>query len=148
MAHPAKDAAFKFVHYVEVGLFKLYQEMRGHGVVYVAEREFDREIRTCVTCFYWERNRNDWVVNKELQRDDAKALEIIKKVVCVHLAAAAAAEMEEDRRRYSAAIQTEFERIWRYVREWLGEDEATAHGGESTGDLLAALKELVRQYDK
>jgi hypothetical protein len=119
--------------------------MQGKGVVYVVEREFDGEIRACVTCFHWEKTRHVWMVRPDIQNDDEKALEIIKKQVSVHLAAAA--EMGEDSGRYSAAIQSEFDRIWRYVREWLEEDER-AHGGERMGELLAKLKELVEQYQK
>jgi hypothetical protein len=146
MAHLAKDASGIFVYKVENALFKLYQAMQGDGVDYVVDREFDGEIRSCVTCFYWEKTRHVWVVRQEIAEDDEKALEVIEKQVCVHLAAAA--EVGEDKRRYSAAIQNEFERIWRYVREWLGEDEEETRGGESTGELLPALKDLVSHFDK
>ncbi len=148
MAHLKQDAAGIFVYKVENALFKLYRSMHGEGAAYVTELAFGNEIRACVLCFYWQKpeTRHQWLVRTEIQDDDEKALDVIKKQVCVHLAAAA--EMGEDSGRYPAAIQSEFERIWRYVREWLGEDEAAARGGESTGDLLAALKELVKHYDK
>ncbi len=61
MARPAKEAVFKFVHYVETGLFQLYQDMAGPNAVYVNEGEFANEIRACVTCFYWEKMRHQWV---------------------------------------------------------------------------------------
>jgi hypothetical protein len=145
MAHPARDEPFMFVHNVENRLFKLYQAMDGPHAAYVNEGEFGREIRACVACFHWEKARHVWVVRQEMQDDDEKALEIIRTQVCVHLAAAA--EMREDSGRYSAAIQSEFERIWRYVREWL-EADGGAHAGDRMRELLAKLKEVVRQYDK
>jgi len=59
MAHLAKDAPGIFVYKVENALFKLYQSMQGDGVDYVVDREFDGEIRACVTCFYWEKTTGD-----------------------------------------------------------------------------------------
>ncbi len=144
MAEKAKDAPFKFVHNVEDGLFKLYQVMDGPSAVYVNEGEFGREIRACVSCFYWEKERHKWIVNQALANDDDKALEVLEKQVCVHLAAAA--EMGEDMRRYSPAIQAEFARIWRYVREWLGEDAGT--GGRDVRALLAALREFLDGWER
>jgi hypothetical protein len=146
MAHLAKDAPGIFVYKVMKRLSELYQQMDGKYVVYVNEAAFGREIRACVECFFKETSRHTWVYKPKIQDDDNMVMDLIKTQVCVHLAAAA--EMEDDRRRYSPAIQEEFSQIWRYVREWLGEDEAAARGGESTGDLLAALKELVKHYDK
>ncbi len=144
---PARDEPFRFVHNVENGLFKLYEAMHGKDAVYVNEGDFGQEIRACVLCFYWQRpeTRHQWLVRPELQDDDEKALEVIRTQVCVHLAAAA--EMGADSRRYSAAIQSEFARIWRYVREWLEADEG-AHAGDRMRELLFKLKEVVRQYDK
>ncbi len=145
MTDKAKDAAGIFVHKVMKRLSQLYQQMDGKDAVYVNEGAFGREIRACVECFFQETTRHNWVYRRNVQDDDGLVMDLIKTQVCVHLAAAA--EMQDDRRRYSAAIQEEFERIWRYVREWLEEDES-AHGGERMGELLAALKELVKHYDK
>ena len=140
----SKDAAGIFVHKVENALFKLYQTMDGPHAVYVNEGEFGQEIRACVSCFYWQKSgtRHQWMVRQDIQDDDEKELNVIKTQVCVHLAAA---EMGEDRRRYSAEIQSEFDRIWRYVREWLGEGEET-HGEDRLHELLKQLKELIAKY--
>ena len=145
MARAARDAAGIFVHKVENALFKLYQPMDGKDAVYVNEGDFGKEIRACVTCFYWEKTRHQWVRRPEMQDDD-KALEVIEKQVCVHLAAAA--EMEDDRRRYSPAIQEEFDRIWRYVREWLGEGETENAGERDVGALLAALRKFLDDWER
>jgi hypothetical protein len=143
MAHLAKDAAGIFVHKVENALFKLYQAIAGKDAVYVNEGEFEKEIRAAVSCFYCEKTRHVWIVNQALANDDEKALDVIQKQVCVHLAAAAG--MEEDQRRYSPAIQAEFARIWRYVREWLGEDAGT--GGRDVRALLAALRKFLDEWE-
>ena len=145
MAHLAKDAVGIFVYKVEQALFELYQAMDGPRAVYVNEGDFGKEIRACVTCFYWEKTRHQWVRRPEMEDDD-KALEVIKQQVCVHLAAAA--EMAEDRRRYSAEIQSEFDRIWRYVREWLGEGETENAGERDVGALLAALRKFLDDWER
>ena len=139
-----KDADGIFVHKVENALFKLYQAMDGPHAVYVNEGEFGKEIRACVSCFYWEKTRHVWIVNKALADDDDRALEVLETQVCVHLAAAA--EMGEDLGRYPAAVQEEFGRIWRYVREWLGEDAGT--GGRDVRALLAALRKFLDGWEK
>ena len=143
MAAKAKDAAGIFVYKVENALFKLYQAMDGPNAAYVNEGEFGKEIRACVSCFYWEKTRHVWIVNKTLAEDDDRALAKIKDEVCVHLAAAAG--MEEDKRRYSAQIQADFDKLWQYVRDWLGEE---SDGRGNTQELLAELKGLVERWEK
>jgi hypothetical protein len=142
MATAARDTAAIFVYKVEKGLFDLYQDMAGPHAVYVNEGDFGSEIRACVECFHWEQQRHQWVRRPEMEDDD-KALDVIEKRVCVHLAAAAT--MEESKGQYSAKIQSEFDRIWRYVREWLGEGEPETR--EDMRELLAALKRMLQKYD-
>lgn len=74
MSTVAKDAAGIFVHKVEQRLWQLYQDMAGPNAQYVNEGDFGREIRACVTCFYWEKTRHQWV-NRKL--DDEGALKVI-----------------------------------------------------------------------
>ena len=144
MAHLAKDAPGIFVHKVENTLFKLYQAMDGPNAAYVNEGEFGKEIRACVSCFYWEKTRHVWIVNQALADDDDRALDVIEKQVCVHLAAAA--EMGEDMRRYPAAVRSEFDKLWQYVRAWLGE-ESDGDAARRLRELLAGLRKLLETFD-
>ncbi len=62
--------------------------------------------------------------------------------------------MGEDKARYSAGVQAAFDDLWRYVREWFGENEGgdadTEKKGGDTDErmqaLLAAMKELIQDY--
>ena len=141
MAHLAKDAPGIFVHKVEQQVWALYQAMAGPNAVYVNEGDFGREIRACVTCFCWEKERHQWV-NRKL--DDEAALKVIEQQVCVHLAAAA--EMGEGKRCYSAKIQADFDAIWQYVREWLGE-ESDGDAARRLRELLAGLRKLLETFE-
>ena len=141
MAHLAKDAPGIFVYKVEKQVWALYQAMAGPNAVYVNEDEFGREIRACVSCFYWEKERHQWV-NRKL--DDEAALQAIEQQVCVHLAAAA--EMGEDMRRYPAAVRSDFEKLWQYVREWLGE-ESDGDAARRLRELLAGLRKLLETFE-
>ena len=141
MAHLAKDAPGIFVCKVEKQVWALYQAMAGPGAVYVNEGDFGREIRACVTCFYWEKTRHQWV-NRTL--DDEAALKVIEQQVCVHLAAAA--EMGEGKRCYSATIQADFDKLWQYVREWLGE-ESDGDAARRLRELLAGLRKLLETFE-
>ena len=141
MAHLAKDAPGIFVYKVEKQLFNLYQEMDGPHAQYVNEGDFGREIRACVECFYKENIRHQWV-NRHL--DDEAALEVIETQVSVHLAAAA--EMGVSKRCYSAKIQTDYDAIWRYVREWLGE-ESDGDAARRLRELLAGLRKLLETFE-
>lgn len=55
-----KDSESIFVHKVETQLWKLYDEMAGPSAIYVKDNPYEREIRTCLECFYWEKNRHQW----------------------------------------------------------------------------------------
>ena len=138
-----KDAAGIFVHKVENWLWDLYQEMTGTEAVYVNEGDFGREIRTCVECFYWEKERHQWV-NRKI--DDERALRIIKTEVRERLANAAT--MQAGKEQYSVLEQMKFTQLYEYVREWLGEEKAgdeTRKDGR-TQELLDALKKIIERF--
>ena len=83
------------------------------------------------------------------QDNDEVALQKIKTEVRDRLANAAT--MSESKGRYSAKAQTDFENIWWYVREWLGEGETETRGtgkGGAMQELLDALKKLIERYEQ
>jgi hypothetical protein len=141
-----KDADGFFVHKVENGLWELYREMAGPDAKYVNETDFEREIRACVLCFYWERNRHDWV-NRKIK--DAAGVHIIETDIRGRLAEAAT--MQAGKEQCSLQVQMDFQNLYDYVREWLGEAATETRGagkGGSMQELLDALKKLIERYEQ
>lgn len=56
--------------------------------------------------------------------------------------------MGEGKRCYSPKIQSDFDKLWQYVREWLreGETETETSGSERLNELVAKLRKLLEEY--
>lgn len=81
-------------------------------------------------------------------QEDEKALQAIKTNVRGRLAKTAA--MSDSKVQYSLQAQMDFQKVYDYVSEWLGQEETATRGAGKSDrmqDLLAKIRKLLEEYE-
>ena len=139
----AAYAELRFVYNVQTKLLDLYNEMAGPDAVYMKETDFERDIRQCLTYFYYEKKRHEWVCRNI---EDEAALTIMKRDVRPILKRHAGGGTSKE--QYAAKVQGDFDHLWRYVREWLDANSGGGAREDRMAALLDKMRTLIEDYER